>query len=305
MEQQDISPSDKDLTATEKERFWTVDRVITCGVLAIAVVVVLIDYRVRTTWESDFEELLTAVTMAKTPGLVDTGDVDLTLVDTIRSGAGVSRWLEDRGYVIDQSLSSDFERIFSISSGIRTCFVNVDVRRSGIQGDQREEIILVSREDFYAWNSRPGTEQESIAREDPEGAGSRGGQQTGNAGGGGGQQGGSGRGFDPEQIFTDRDKDMDGLLTGEEISERLRSGLQEMDKDDDGAISKDEFLKAISAMMAARQQRGGGGGGGGADEAGIMSLPDDPFEQGELGFPDANALPEDIEKLKKKLDAGQ
>ena len=36
-----------------------------------------------------------------------------------------------------------------------------------------------------------------------------------------------------------------------------------------------------------------------------MSLPDDPYDQGELGFPDANALPEDIEKLKKELDAGQ
>ena len=52
-------------------------------------------------------------------------------------------------------------------------------------------------------------------------------------------------------------------------------------------------------MMALREQAGAGG------EAGMMDLPDDPYEQGELGFPDANALPEDIEKLKKKLEISQ
>ena len=94
---------------------------------------------------------------------------------------------------------------------------------------------------------------------------------------------------------------MDGLLTGDEISERIQPALKEIDKDADGIISKDEFLKAFAAMMALRQQGGAGEGG----EAGMMDLPDDPYEQGELGFPDANALPEDIEKLKKKLDADQ
>jgi hypothetical protein len=72
-----------------------------------------------------------------------------------------------------------------------------------------------------------------------------------------------------------------------------------MDEDEDGAISKDEFLKAIAAIAAARRQSSGGG------EDAIMQLPDDPYEQGELGFPDNNALPADVEKLKKKLEAGQ
>ena len=305
MNEQDTNPIEADTTATEKKGFWTLDRIITYSVLAIAVAVVLNDYRVRSIWESDFAELLAAVTVANTPGVMDAGDADSTLVSKIRSGTGVSGWMADRGYAIDDSRSTEFELVFSTSSGVRTFFVNVDVRRSGREGERREETILVSRDDFYAWNARPVIEKESSASEETDGEGSRGEQQTANMGGGDGQRGGGGggRSFDPEQIFADRDKDMDGLLSGDEISERMQSGLERTDENKDGAISKDEFLKAIAAMMASRQQRGGGGGGG--EEAGMMSLPDDPYEQGELGFPDANALPEDIEKLKKELDAGQ
>ena len=73
------------------------------------------------------------------------------------------------------------------------------------------------------------------------------------------------RSFDPAQIFADRDEDMDGLLSGSEISERMQSRVAEMDEDKDGAISKDEFVKAMTAMMAARRQSGGGGQRGGGD----------------------------------------
>ena len=268
------------------------------------------DYRIRSKWESDFSELDAAVTMAKTPGVMEAADADSTLVAAIRSGAGVSGWMAERGYVIDDSLSSEFELVFSASSGIRTFFVNVDVRREGKEGQRREQVILVSREDYYAWNARPGIEKESSGSDAVDGEGSQGGEQAANMGGGDDQRGGGGggRSFDPAQIFADRDKDMDGLLSGDEISERLQPRVEEIDEDEDGAISKDEFLKAMAAMMASRQQSrggGGGGGGGGGEEAGMMTLPDDPYEQGELGFPDPNALPEEIEKLKKKLDAGQ
>jgi len=307
MNEQDTSPIEADATVTQKKGFWTLDRIITYSVLAIAVVAALNDYRIRSQWESDFTELQASVTVANTPAAMDAVSADSTLVDTIRSGAGVSGWMVDHGYALDDSRSSEYEQVFSTSSGIRTFFVNVDVRHSGNEGQRREEIILVTREDFYAWNARPGIEKESITSDETDAGGSQGGEQTANMGGGGQRGGGGGgRSFDPEQIFADRDKDMDGLLSGDEISERMQSGLERTDENKDGAISKAEFLKAIAAMMASRQQRGGGGGGGGGgEEAGMMSLPDDPFEQGELGFPDANALPEDIEKLKKKLDAGQ
>ncbi len=96
--------------------------------------------------------------------------------------------------------------------------------------------------------------------------GSFGGAPTGGGEGenGGGQDAGR-RSFDPAQIFADRDEDMDGLLSGSEISERMQSRVAEMDEDKDGAISKDEFIKAMTAMMAARRQSGGGGQRGGGD----------------------------------------
>jgi len=68
----------------------------------------------------------------------------------------------------------------------------------------------------------------------------------------GSRQGSGRRNFDPEQIFADRDKDMDGLLTGAEISERMQSRVAEMDEDKDGAISKAEFLAAMQRFQSSR-----------------------------------------------------
>ena len=75
-----------------------------------------------------------------------------------------------------------------------------------------------------------------------------------------GGQGSGGRSFDPEQIFDDRDEDMDGLLSGDEISERMRSRVEQMDENEDGAISKEEFLAAMQRFRSSRQGSGGEGG---------------------------------------------
>ena len=80
-----------------------------------------------------------------------------------------------------------------------------------------------------------------------------------------GGQGSGGRSFDPEQIFDDRDENMDGLLTGDEISERMQSRVEQMDENEDGAISKEEFLAAMQRFRSSRQ---GGGGEGGAPRGG-------------------------------------
>ncbi len=78
--------------------------------------------------------------------------------------------------------------------------------------------------------------------------------------GGGGSGGGPGGGnMDPEALFADRDKDSNGKLEGDEISERMQARLAEVDTDQDKAVSKEEFLTAFRN----RQSSGGGGGGGG------------------------------------------
>jgi len=86
-------------------------------------------------------------------------------------------------------------------------------------------------------------------------------------GGNGGQ--GSGRGsFDPEEMFDERDKDMDGLLSGDEISDRMQSRLASMDEDEDGAISKEEFLAAMQRFRSSQGERGEGDAPRGEGEAG-------------------------------------
>ncbi|MBT4012221.1 MAG: hypothetical protein HOF15_07855 [Planctomycetaceae bacterium] len=293
-----------------KKGFWTLDRIIIYFVLGVAVLVGANDYWVRSQWESDYEQLVAAVTFVNTPRTIDATDVDLALVETIRSGGGVKDWMIDHGYTVDDLQSSEFEQIYQTSSGVRTFFVNIDVRRD-TSGDKHLEVITsVSRDELYAWNEMPGGQQVGGTDEETSGGQSRGGrpQMESMGGGGGAQQGDGRRSFDPAQIFADRDEDMDGLLSGSEISERMQSRVAEMDEDKDGAISKDEFVKAMTAMMAARRQSGGGGGGaggGGASEPGLMNLPNDPYAEGELGFPDPNSLPEDVEKLKEAKAANR
>ena len=60
-------------------------------------------------------------------------------------------------------------------------------------------------------------------------------------------------------MFARNDKDGDGKLTGDEISERMRPNLAEIDTDGDQSISMAEF----TASIAKRRAAGGGGGGGG------------------------------------------
>ncbi len=70
------------------------------------------------------------------------------------------------------------------------------------------------------------------------------------AGGGGGAGGPTGERPDPEEAFKSRDKDGNGKLEGAEISERMQGRMEQIDKDSDGAVSKEEFLAAIQARQA-------------------------------------------------------
>jgi polyisoprenoid-binding protein YceI len=83
------------------------------------------------------------------------------------------------------------------------------------------------------------------------------GSPTGRAGGDQAGRGGR-RNFDPEAMFKERDQDGNGSWAGEEIPERMRDRIAEIDTDKNGEISKEEF----DARM---RQFGRGGGGGGRD----------------------------------------
>ena len=55
------------------------------------------------------------------------------------------------------------------------------------------------------------------------------------------------RGFDPEAMFKRNDADGDGKLSGDEIPERMRDGLVEIDTDTDGAVTLEEFRKTLES----------------------------------------------------------
>ncbi|MFK7820953.1 MAG: YceI family protein [Planctomycetaceae bacterium] len=65
-----------------------------------------------------------------------------------------------------------------------------------------------------------------------------------------GRRGGQG-GWDPMKMFADRDKDKDGMLSGDEIPERMQSRLERIDTDSDGKVSKEEMQE----IMKNRQNR--------------------------------------------------
>ncbi len=67
----------------------------------------------------------------------------------------------------------------------------------------------------------------------------------------GGNSGGAGANMDPEELFAQRDKDSSGKLEGDEISERMQARLAEVDKDQDNALSKEEFLSAWGSRQSA------------------------------------------------------
>ena len=286
------------------QRFWTADRVVIYLLLIVAVVAGLNDYRVRTGWESDFDDLDAAVTAYKNPTLLKSDDqYDQSLVDTLQLNDGVDQWLEDKGYTLDADRSDATERVFVTSSGLRQFWVVVDYMQMGQDETLVRKVTSVSREQYYLWEELPETEEGS-GRGDL--AGSSGGPgdapmaSMGGGGSGGGQ--GGGRSFDPEAFFAERDEDGDGLLAGDELSERMRGGLEQTDTDKDGAVSLDEFLAAIARMRASRSQGGGGGGGGGgglSGQAGLMQLPDDPFAEGGEGELDPNLSAEEVAEILK------
>ncbi len=101
---------------------------------------------------------------------------------------------------------------------------------------------------FYLEENKKGTRPAEFAYAGPDDPspppeGSRG-------GGGGGNQ-------DPEALFAERDKDSDGKLAGDEISERMQARLEEIDTDKDSAVSKEEFVTAWKNRQSAQPAAGG------------------------------------------------
>jgi polyisoprenoid-binding protein YceI len=77
-------------------------------------------------------------------------------------------------------------------------------------------------------------------------------QASGGFGGGGGGRGRGG--FDPAAMFARMDADGDGKLVGDEIPDRMRDNLANIDTDSNGEITSEEFQQSMARFGG---QRGG------------------------------------------------
>lgn len=113
-------------------------------------------------------------------------------------------------------------------------------------------IDPIARESFFVEFKTATAEQFGYGDEIPavnSGGDTSNSSESGERPGGGGRAGG----FDPAQMFAERDADGDGKLTGDEISQRMRDRLDVIDTDQDGAIS----LEEMQAGMQGRRRGGG------------------------------------------------
>ncbi len=88
---------------------------------------------------------------------------------------------------------------------------------------------------------------------------------------GGGPRPGEGSPQNPEmmaRMFDSQDANKDGKLTGDEIPERMRERVAQIDEDGDGAINRSEMQK-VMARMAGGGKGGDRPGQGGKDGSGV------------------------------------
>ena len=129
----------------------------------------------------------------------------------------------------------------------------------------------------------PKAEEEESAPEGGNGGRAGGGRPRGGPGGG---QGGGGRRFDPQAMFERLDTDKDEKLTAEELEGNpMADRLMTLDKDEDSAVSKEEFQGVTTLFsrggQGGRGSRGGGGGGyGGGGEDKRPDRPQRPESAG-------------------------
>ncbi len=147
--------------------------------------------------------------------------------------------------------------------------------------DKGEEVD--SAAEMLAQAEEPEAEQgggrPSGGRGGPGGGGrGAGGGGPGGGRGAGGPGGGGRRQFDPASMFAGMDTNKDDKVTAKELEgNRMADRLMTLDKDSDGAVSKEEFTTGIGSLFS----RGGGGGGrsgggGGYRGRGEDTRPDRP-----------------------------
>lgn len=182
-------------------------------------------------------------------------------------------------------------------------------RHAKYQYESSGDVATVSQRGVIVGEEDDEAEQNLQAREapyngvDPADPSTFAGEDNGQGGNAGGRP--RGGGFDPEAMFTENDADADGVLKDDEIPERMRERLADIDTDGDGGVSKEELMARIESMRGRRGGRDGEGGRRGRPESESEEEPagkaeadpeeSKPVEEGEEAIDPADIDPQERE----------
>ena len=282
-----------------------VQRGIIYGILLIFVVIALNDFRIRKGWENDCQVMADSLIHSK--GLPQE-NADAELVELMLSRKGVGPWLDKRGYTIADHRSGFKLRVYAKNSGLRQFWIVVDYHIGGTKESPVLTTINFTPESYYFWdvaapsgaNSKPASQQTKAGGGEPDDTtiqGSTSMGTRGNSGQGGRDNRSQNRSFNPEERFAEMDANNDEVLTDGEFSKIIKENLKRFDLDEDGQVSKKEFMDAVKQAAQQRRTEGSRGGrdtsGAGSPgvpgSGGLYDVPDDPGEAGE--DVDPNRLP--------------
>ena len=285
-----------------------VQRGIIYGLLLIFAVLALNDFRIRKGWEDDCQVLSDSLIHSK--GLPQE-NADAELVELMLNRKGIGPWLDKRGYTFADDRSGFKLRVYAKNSGFRQFWVVVDYHVGGTKESPVMTTINFTPESYYFWdvaapsaaNSKPASQQNRAGGGERDNTTIQGSTPMGTGGNSG--QGGRGnrsqsRSFNPEERFAEMDANNDEVLTEGEFSKIIKDNLKRFDLDEDGQVSKKEFMDAVKQAAQQRRTEGSRGGrdtsgaeGPGVTGAGggLYDVPDDPGEEGEDDDP--NRLPKE------------
>ena len=285
-----------------------VQRGIIYGLLLIFVAIALNDFRIRKGWENDCQILADSLIHSK--GLPQE-NADAELVELMLNRNGVGPWLDKRGYTFADDRSGFKLRVYAKNSGLRQFWIVVDYHIGGTKESPVLTTINFTPESYYFWdvaapsaaNFKPASQQIGAGGGERDNTTIQGSTPMGT----GGNSGRGGRGnrsqnisFDPEERFAEMDANDDGVVSKKEFMDAIEKAAQQRgNRSQNGSFDPEERFaemdtnddgqvskkEFMDAAKQAAQQRRTEGSRGGRDTSGAGS-PGVPGSGGLYDVPD-------------------
>ena len=233
-----------------------VQRGIIYGLLLIFVAIALNDFRIRKGWENDCQILADSLIHSK--GLPQE-NADAELVELMLNRNGVGPWLDKRGYTFADDRSGFKLKVYAKDSGLRQFWIVVDYHVGGTKESPVMTTINFTPEDHYFWDvAAPSEANSKVASQQTRTVGSERDNtriQGSTPLGTGGNSGQGGRGnrsqngsFDPEKRFAEMDVNDDGQVSKNEFMDANEKAVQQRDnRSQNGSLDPEERFAEMDA----------------------------------------------------------